>query len=95
MMVEVMIDRDVVARKSSLFVVFVGAIFVLPSIRGYSMFSYRVLWGKAKTLFYGEQESCFGARSMSLGRVLRAMHALLHAHADQQDIHRIRGEQPD
>jgi cytochrome d ubiquinol oxidase subunit II len=28
--------------------------FVLPFIIGYTLFSYRVFWGKAKALSYGE-----------------------------------------
>jgi cytochrome d ubiquinol oxidase subunit II len=33
--------------------VFVGTCVVLPMIVGYTIFAYRVFWGKAKELTYG------------------------------------------
>jgi len=41
------------AARSSLMFVFVGACIVLPMIVGYTIFAYRVFWGKAKELTYG------------------------------------------
>jgi cytochrome d ubiquinol oxidase subunit II len=41
------------AAPSSLMFVFVGACVVLPLIVGYTIFAYRVFWGKAKELTYG------------------------------------------
>ena len=41
------------AAQSSLMFVFVGACIVLPLIVGYTIFAYRVFWGKAKELTYG------------------------------------------
>lgn len=41
------------AAESSLRFVFVGTCVVLPMIVGYTIFSYRVFWGKAKALTYG------------------------------------------
>jgi cytochrome d ubiquinol oxidase subunit II len=41
------------AAESSLRFVFVGTCVVLPMIAGYTIFSYRVFWGKAKALTYG------------------------------------------
>ena len=42
------------AAESSLRFVFVGACIVLPMIVVYTLFSYRVFWGKARSLTYGE-----------------------------------------
>jgi cytochrome d ubiquinol oxidase subunit II len=42
------------AAESSLRFVFVGACIVLPVIVVYTLFSYRVFWGKARSLTYGE-----------------------------------------
>ena len=42
------------AAESSLRFVFVGACIVLPMIVAYTLFSYRVFWGKARSLTYGE-----------------------------------------
>ena len=42
------------AAESSLRFVFIGACIVLPMIVAYTLFSYRVFWGKARSLTYGE-----------------------------------------
>jgi cytochrome d ubiquinol oxidase subunit II len=42
------------AAESSLRFVFIGACVVLPMIVAYTLFSYRVFWGKARSLTYGE-----------------------------------------
>jgi cytochrome d ubiquinol oxidase subunit II len=42
------------AARESLMFVFVGTCVVLPMIVGYTVFSYRVFWGKARSLTYGE-----------------------------------------
>ena len=42
------------AAPESLRFVFVGACFVLPMIVGYTVFAYRVFWGKARSLTYSE-----------------------------------------
>jgi len=34
-------------------VVFIGACLVLPMIIGYTVFAYRVFWGKTRELTYG------------------------------------------
>ena len=41
------------AAPASLRFVFVGACIVLPLIVAYTVFSYRVFWGKARNLTYG------------------------------------------
>jgi cytochrome d ubiquinol oxidase subunit II len=41
------------AARESLMIVFVGTCFVLPMIVGYTVFAYRVFWGKARVLTYG------------------------------------------
>jgi len=41
------------AAPESLWFVFVGTCVVLPIIVGYTVFSYRVFWGKARALTYG------------------------------------------
>jgi cytochrome bd ubiquinol oxidase subunit II len=45
--------REAAAAEASLFVVFVGTCVVLPVIVAYTVFAYRVFWGKARTLTYG------------------------------------------
>jgi cytochrome d ubiquinol oxidase subunit II len=47
--------REAAASDDSLRFVLVGTAIVLPFIIGYTMFSYRVFWGKAKELSYGEE----------------------------------------
>ncbi len=42
------------AARESLQFVFVGTCVVLPMIVGYTVFAYRVFWGKARSLSYGE-----------------------------------------
>jgi cytochrome d ubiquinol oxidase subunit II len=54
LVVDTMTFREAAASDASLLFVFVGAVIVLPFIIGYTMFSYRVFWGKAKALSYGE-----------------------------------------
>jgi cytochrome d ubiquinol oxidase subunit II len=41
------------SAPESLMIIFVGAVVVLPVIIGYSVFAYRVFWGKAQPLDYG------------------------------------------
>lgn len=41
------------AAPNSLWFVFVGTCIVLPIIVGYTLFAYRVFWGKARALTYG------------------------------------------
>jgi len=41
------------AARESLLIVFIGTCVVLPMIILYTLFSYRVFWGKARTLTYG------------------------------------------
>jgi len=41
------------AAPESLLVILVGALVVLPAIIGYTIFAYRVFWGKATELHYG------------------------------------------
>ncbi len=55
LVVDRMTYLEAAASDESLFFVFVGAMIVLPVIIGYTMVSYRVFWGKAKALSYGEQ----------------------------------------
>ncbi len=43
---------DAAAAPESLLIIFFGAAFVLPVIIGYSIFAYRVFWGKATPLEY-------------------------------------------
>lgn len=45
---------EAAAARESLMFVFVGTCIVLPMIIGYTVFSYRVFWGKARTLSYGD-----------------------------------------
>jgi cytochrome d ubiquinol oxidase subunit II len=54
LVVDAMTFREAAASDKSLFFVFVGAMIVLPIIVGYTLFSYRVFWGKAKALTYDE-----------------------------------------
>jgi cytochrome d ubiquinol oxidase subunit II len=54
LVVDTLTFREAAASDASLLFVFVGAMFVLPFIIGYTVFSYRVFWGKAKALSYGE-----------------------------------------
>ena len=54
LVVDTLTYREAAAADKSLFFVFVGAMIVIPFIIGYTMFSYRVFWGKAKRLSYGE-----------------------------------------
>ncbi|MGH8731955.1 MAG: cytochrome d ubiquinol oxidase subunit II, partial [Burkholderiales bacterium] len=42
------------AARESLMFVFVGTCVVLPVIVAYTVFSYRVFWGKARSLTYGD-----------------------------------------
>lgn len=41
------------AAPESLMVILIGALIVLPAIIGYTIFAYRVFWGKATDLHYG------------------------------------------
>jgi len=41
------------AAPESLLVILIGALVVLPAIIGYTIFAYRVFWGKATDLHYG------------------------------------------
>lgn len=43
---------EAASAPESLMIIFVGAIIVLPVIIGYSVFAYRVFWGKAQPLEY-------------------------------------------
>lgn len=45
---------DAAAAPASLWIVFVGACIVLPMVIGYTVIAYRVFWGKARELTYGE-----------------------------------------
>lgn len=51
------IDRITVwqaaAAPESLMIVFIGAVLVIPAILGYTVFVYRVFWGKTRELSYG------------------------------------------
>jgi cytochrome d ubiquinol oxidase subunit II len=42
------------AAEKSLRFVLIGTCIVLPFVIGYTLLSYRVFWGKARTLTYGE-----------------------------------------
>lgn len=53
LVVDRMTFREAAAAEASLFVVFVGTCVVLPVIVAYTVFAYRVFWGKARTLTYG------------------------------------------
>ncbi|HEX4986541.1 MAG TPA: cytochrome d ubiquinol oxidase subunit II [Burkholderiales bacterium] len=54
LVVERMTIWQAAAAESSLRFVFAGACIVLPVIVAYTLFSYRVFWGKARSLTYGE-----------------------------------------
>lgn len=41
------------SATDSLLIIFVGAVLVLPVIIGYTVFAYRIFWGKARALDYG------------------------------------------
>jgi cytochrome d ubiquinol oxidase subunit II len=41
------------SAPESLLIIFVGAAVVLPVIIGYTVFAYRIFWGKARALDYG------------------------------------------
>jgi cytochrome d ubiquinol oxidase subunit II len=41
------------ASDESLAIILAGAAIVLPTILGYTVFAYRVFWGKARDLTYG------------------------------------------
>jgi cytochrome d ubiquinol oxidase subunit II len=41
------------AAPESLMIILVGALFVLPTIVGYTIYAYRVFWGKTRALTYG------------------------------------------
>jgi cytochrome d ubiquinol oxidase subunit II len=43
---------DAASAYESLIIIFVGAMFVLPCIVGYTIFAYRVFWGKVQDLRY-------------------------------------------
>ena len=53
---EVVIDRmtiwEAAAHPQALWVVLIGALVVLPAILGYTVFAYRVFWGKTRELTY-------------------------------------------
>ncbi|MDX1431110.1 MAG: cytochrome d ubiquinol oxidase subunit II [Gammaproteobacteria bacterium] len=53
LVVDTLTYREAAADDASLAFVLVGALIVLPFILGYTVFSYRVFWGKAKELSYG------------------------------------------
>ena len=54
LVVERMTFREAAAAEASLRFVFVGTCFVLPMIVAYTAFAYRVFWGKARSLTYGD-----------------------------------------
>jgi len=54
LVVDRMTFREAAAAEASLKFVFVGTCFVLPMIVAYTVFAYRVFWGKARSLTYGE-----------------------------------------
>ena len=54
LVVDTLTYREAAADDASLAFVLVGALIVLPFVLGYTVFSYRVFWGKAKELSYGE-----------------------------------------
>ena len=43
---------DAASAPESLMIILVGTLAVLPVILGYTIFSYRVFWGKARELTY-------------------------------------------
>jgi len=54
LVVERMTLWQAAAARESLMFVFVGTCVVLPMIIGYTVFAYRIFWGKARSLTYGE-----------------------------------------
>jgi cytochrome d ubiquinol oxidase subunit II len=53
LVIDRMTFRQAAAATESLRFVFVGTCIALPLVIGYTVFSYRVFWGKARTLTYG------------------------------------------
>ena len=53
----VVIDRlnvwEAASATSSLLILLVGLLITLPAIIGYTIFAYRIFWGKATELTYG------------------------------------------
>ena len=43
---------EAAAARESLLVIFYGTVIVLPTILGYTIYSYWVFWGKAEMLRY-------------------------------------------
>jgi cytochrome d ubiquinol oxidase subunit II len=43
---------DAASAPESLMIILVGALIALPCIIGYTIFAYRVFWGKVKDLSY-------------------------------------------
>ncbi|MFU8798306.1 MAG: cytochrome BD ubiquinol oxidase subunit II, partial [Gammaproteobacteria bacterium] len=43
---------DAASAPESLMFVFIGIIIVLPCILGYTIFAYRIFWGKVRDLRY-------------------------------------------
>jgi hypothetical protein len=43
---------EAVSAPESLMIILPGAVFVLPTIVGYTIYSYRVFWDKARALGY-------------------------------------------
>ena len=54
LVVERMTFREAAAAEASLWFVFIGTVIVLPVVVAYTLFAYRVFWGKATDLGYGE-----------------------------------------
>jgi len=54
LVVDTLTYREAAADDASLFFVLIGVLVVLPFVIGYTVFSYRVFWGKARELSYGE-----------------------------------------
>ena len=44
---------DAASAPESLKIILIGTLITLPAIIGYSVFAYRVFWGKARALDYG------------------------------------------
>ncbi len=44
---------DAASHRDSLWVIFIGCAITVPAIVGYTVFAYRVFWGKAQPLVYG------------------------------------------
>jgi len=53
---DVVIDQldiwEAAAHPQALWIIFIGAVVVLPAILGYTIFAYRVFWGKTRELTY-------------------------------------------